>query len=312
MTIQDYITDINKEHKTGRATEHSYRGYLQHLIKSIAKDVMVTNEPQRVKCGAPDYIITKNDIPVGYIEAKDVGYKLDDKQYKEQFDRYRKSLNNLIITDYLDFWLYIDGVFIKSVKIAEVSGKEIKPLTEEDKFLNDRSNDDIGGYYEAFYEREEKMLDELQKWQRYSICLSIFSFFEGLLKEICGNIELNNNFKLKIKDLNGKDDIMKYYNFLVKIYEIDSSQIEPLLTPIRNLKIIRNKIAHQNGTISESEKISINQVKGIRLDNIGGQYIIKIIDTIFLKNLIKTMEIFFSALIKTIDKRFKEISLNEK
>ncbi|HEX7414022.1 MAG TPA: N-6 DNA methylase, partial [Bacteroidia bacterium] len=130
MTIQDYITDINKEHKTGRATEHSYRGYLQHLIKSIAKDVMVTNEPVRVKCGAPDYIITKNDIPVGYIEAKDVGYKLDDKQYKEQFDRYRKSLNNLIITDYIDFWLYVDGVFIKSVKIAEVVGKEIKPLTE--------------------------------------------------------------------------------------------------------------------------------------------------------------------------------------
>jgi len=130
MTIQDYITDINKEHKTGRATEHSYRGYLQHLIKSIAKDVMVTNEPVRVKCGAPDYIITKNDIPVGYIEAKDVGYKLDDKQYKEQFDRYRKSLNNLIITDYIDFWLYIDGVFIKSVRIAEVTGKEIKPLTE--------------------------------------------------------------------------------------------------------------------------------------------------------------------------------------
>ena len=130
MTIQDYITDINKEHKTGRATEHSYRGYLQHLIKSIAKDVMVTNEPVRVKCGAPDYIITKNDIPVGYIEAKDVGYKLDDKQYKEQFDRYRKSLNNLIITDYIDFWLYIDGEFKKSVRIAEVIGKEIKPLTE--------------------------------------------------------------------------------------------------------------------------------------------------------------------------------------
>ena len=128
MTIQEYITDINKEYKTGRATEHSYRGYLQTLIKTMVADVMVTNEPTRVKCGAPDYIITKKDIPVGYIEAKDVGYKLDDKQYKEQFDRYRKSLNNLIITDYIDFWLFIDGELVKKIKIAEVVGNEIKPL----------------------------------------------------------------------------------------------------------------------------------------------------------------------------------------
>lgn len=130
MTIQEYINDLNKEYKTGRATEHTYRGYLQHLIKSMVSDVMVTNEPTRIKCGAPDYIITKKDIPVGYIEAKDIGYKLDDKQYKEQFDRYRKSLSNLIITDYIDFWLFIDGVLVKKIKIAELVGGAIKPLPE--------------------------------------------------------------------------------------------------------------------------------------------------------------------------------------
>lgn len=130
MTIAEYINEINKEYKTGRATEHSYRGYLQNLIKSISTDVMVTNEPTRVKCGAPDYIITKRDIPIGYIEAKDIGCKLDDKVYKEQFDRYRKSLTNLIITDYIDFWLYIDGELIKKVRIAEATGSGIKSLPE--------------------------------------------------------------------------------------------------------------------------------------------------------------------------------------
>jgi predicted helicase len=34
---------------------------------------------------------------------------LDNKQNKEQFDRYRQSLNNLIITDYLAFRYYVDG-----------------------------------------------------------------------------------------------------------------------------------------------------------------------------------------------------------
>ena len=52
---------------------------------------MVTNEPSRVACGAPDYIITRKNIPVGYIEAKDIGADLDNKLYKEQFDRYKAT-----------------------------------------------------------------------------------------------------------------------------------------------------------------------------------------------------------------------------
>ena len=60
MTLQDYITEINLENKTGRATEHTYRRYMQTLIKSMAFDVIVTNEPIRVKCCAPDYTHTSN------------------------------------------------------------------------------------------------------------------------------------------------------------------------------------------------------------------------------------------------------------
>jgi hypothetical protein len=46
---------------------------------------------------------------VGYIEAKDISAGLDNKLNKEQFDHYRQSLNNLIITDYLTFRYYVDG-----------------------------------------------------------------------------------------------------------------------------------------------------------------------------------------------------------
>ncbi|MDZ7613388.1 MAG: hypothetical protein U5K51_06480 [Flavobacteriaceae bacterium] len=37
--------------------------------------IRATNEPKRQSCGAPDYILTKKDIPVGFIEAKDIGDK---------------------------------------------------------------------------------------------------------------------------------------------------------------------------------------------------------------------------------------------
>ena len=128
MPINNYIEKINKLYKTGNAREHSYRGDLQALINTIVPDVLVTNEPARIECGAPDYIITKRDIPVGYIEAKDIGVDLDSKSLKEQFDRYRASLQNLIFTDYLAFHLYINGEFKTKIEIGEIKNGKIVPI----------------------------------------------------------------------------------------------------------------------------------------------------------------------------------------
>ena len=97
--IANYLQHINSRYKTGISREHTYRGDLQQLIEHLVPDVLVTNEPARIACGAPDYILTKKNIPVGYIEAKDIGKDLHSKDYKEQFGRYQKSLNNLIFTD---------------------------------------------------------------------------------------------------------------------------------------------------------------------------------------------------------------------
>ncbi|UQD55975.1 type ISP restriction/modification enzyme [Flavobacterium sp. K5-23] len=134
MTLEQYIQNINSAYKRGNATEHTYRGDLKQLIESIVTDVAATNEPKRQQCGAPDYIITKKDIPVGFIEAKDIGDKdlsgIKKTGNKEQFDRYKKSLNNLIFTDYLDFHLYIDGLFITKIAIAEVQEGTIVPLPD--------------------------------------------------------------------------------------------------------------------------------------------------------------------------------------
>src|SRR5665811_1344723 len=118
MIVSDYIDKINSRYKTGISTEHSYRGDLQNLIEVLAPEVMVTNEPARVACGAPDYIITRKNIPVGYIEAKDIGVDLSNKSYKEQFDRYKQSLNNLIITDYLTFQFYVNSLHTATICIG--------------------------------------------------------------------------------------------------------------------------------------------------------------------------------------------------
>ncbi|MDP3915091.1 MAG: type ISP restriction/modification enzyme [Bacteroidota bacterium] len=134
MNLDQYIDNINQRYKLGNATEHTFRGDLQTLIESLVPTISATNEPKRQSCGAPDYILTKKDIPVGFIEAKDIGDRdLEGAKKtgnKEQFDRYKASLNNLIFTDYINFLLYRDGLFITKIAIAEITDKGIKPLSE--------------------------------------------------------------------------------------------------------------------------------------------------------------------------------------
>jgi len=143
MTIQQYIDNLNQRYQLGNATEHTFRGDLQQLIESLVPDIRATNEPKRQSCGAPDYILTKKDIPIGYIETKDIGYNdlAGEKKTgnKEQFDRYKASLNNLFFTDYINFYLYREGQFVTKIAIAELTTPpvghpskvgEIKPLTE--------------------------------------------------------------------------------------------------------------------------------------------------------------------------------------
>ena len=139
-SIQTYLNNANRLLQTGNAREHSYRGHLETLLNDIIndKDIIVTNEPARIiNVGAPDYSITKNNIPIGYIEAKDIDKPLESKEYKEQFDRYKNALPNLIITDYLDFWFYKNGILTIKVSIAKIEVGVIIPLEENfNLFIN--------------------------------------------------------------------------------------------------------------------------------------------------------------------------------
>ncbi|WP_316929300.1 type ISP restriction/modification enzyme [Flavobacterium saliperosum] len=92
---------------------------------AILPDVLVTNEPARVDCGAPDYVLTRKDVPIGYIEAKDIGVDLGSKTLKEQFDRYKAGLTNLIFTDYMDFHFYKDGELTTKIAIAAVENGSV-------------------------------------------------------------------------------------------------------------------------------------------------------------------------------------------
>ena len=71
--IGDFVSRVQRIAKTGAATEHSYRPALEALFNALAEGVTALNEPKRVACGAPDFIIQRGDIIIGHAEAKDLG-----------------------------------------------------------------------------------------------------------------------------------------------------------------------------------------------------------------------------------------------
>ncbi|WP_062428587.1 type ISP restriction/modification enzyme, partial [Treponema endosymbiont of Eucomonympha sp.] len=123
--INQYLADIDTKYRQGNAKEHSYRPALQNLFEAITTGLSITNEPARIDCGAPDYIVTRAGVPVGYIEAKDIPAGIHDKAHKAQFDRYKNALGNLIITDYINFELFIGGELRMSAAIGQMSEKGI-------------------------------------------------------------------------------------------------------------------------------------------------------------------------------------------
>ena len=131
QAVAQYIDEVSKQFSTGKATEHSYRPALAKLLGDLLPKFTITNEPSRIQCGAPDYIIAKGkgatSIPVAFVEAKDIGDSdLDgNRQHKEQFNRNKNSLDHILFTDYLDFHLYENGEFVNSIRIAEIKGNKI-------------------------------------------------------------------------------------------------------------------------------------------------------------------------------------------
>jgi len=119
--FKTYLKEIQKNLSTWRATEQTHRSALKALLEAVGEGITAINEPRRVECGAPDYIITRARTPVGYVEAKDVGTNLDTAERSEQVRRYRASLSNLILTDYLEFRWYVEGEHRETARLATLT-----------------------------------------------------------------------------------------------------------------------------------------------------------------------------------------------
>ena len=125
--LQVYFQEVNQVYQGQNATEHSYRPALKKLMESLDSGIQAINEPKRIACGAPDFVIKNGVLDVGHIEAKDIGVSLKKAEKTAQMGRYFQALGNLILTDYLEFRWYVQGELKLSAALGTIDkNKKIK------------------------------------------------------------------------------------------------------------------------------------------------------------------------------------------
>jgi len=119
-----HFKEIYKIYLGGDFREESFYSSFKKLIESccqffqIQAGASVLVLPKKTEAGIPDFRIGKNGEIVGYIEAKSPDANLREIEDSEQLKRYRNSLPNLILTNFLQFRLYRNGDLIDDVEVG--------------------------------------------------------------------------------------------------------------------------------------------------------------------------------------------------
>jgi len=131
----NYIQSISPKFSHKETSEMGYRADFENLLKGIfvSLNVQRIGHDEKTKQGnKPDFVVYNHEIPILYIEAKDIGISLDKVEKSEQMARYF-GYSNLVLTDYLEFRFYRNGLpYGEPIKIGEYNLKErtLKPIPE--------------------------------------------------------------------------------------------------------------------------------------------------------------------------------------
>lgn len=135
ISIPEYLKAVSIKFFDSNTSEMGYRADFEKLLETIfpkEEKYLIHHDPKSIGGNKPDFIVLKNSVPILYIEAKDIGVPLDKIEQSDQMKRYF-GYSNLILTDYLEFRFYRNGVkWEEAIKIGnyDLKDRTIESISE--------------------------------------------------------------------------------------------------------------------------------------------------------------------------------------
>ena len=115
--LTTYLNQL-KDIESRNGSEYSYRP----ALKSILKGLVFTDEPTGKGKNKIDMeVYTQNSLVAFYIETKNLNEDLSHKKHQDQFNRYKQAFPKLLITNFIDFEFYQDGILLDKCKLDETN-----------------------------------------------------------------------------------------------------------------------------------------------------------------------------------------------
>lgn len=177
-SLMAYLTGL--QDITPETKELTHCAKLEALLESLAqiisndraecKNIKIIHQPLNDKegKGAPDFLITKDSLVLGYVENKRVNAKLDETAQSNQIQKYFTLSPNIILTDYLRFCLLRqdDGGAIhieRECKICELH--ELKAIAKNPKLCDlDSKARELTELFALFFTRTPKPINTAKEF----------------------------------------------------------------------------------------------------------------------------------------------------
>ncbi|HCC84671.1 MAG TPA: hypothetical protein DEP87_03245 [Candidatus Pacebacteria bacterium] len=131
VATQAYLNDLVRYFQDPNSSEMTYRTPFQHWLTQIfpkEDGYLIQHDQRTIDGNKPDFVVSKNDVPLLYIEVKRVGEDLNKIAKSSQASRYF-GYANLIITDYLDFRFFRNGQQYEEPIVLGTSHKQTHGIT---------------------------------------------------------------------------------------------------------------------------------------------------------------------------------------
>lgn len=122
---KNYLTRLREQRNLdNNSPEMSYReylgGFLRESADALGKHVSFTHEAKVLAVGRPDYAVTEGLKEIGFVETESITADLSKlkSHAKEQNDRFKQNLHALLLTNHLEFELWVDNVLVETARFS--------------------------------------------------------------------------------------------------------------------------------------------------------------------------------------------------